>query len=109
MGIILLITAIVLFGIVLIPGLIVTVIKCKNWNTYFGQVARAIDIFCNVFFQFILNATLLSKSATIRFGNEGEYMSEVLAENLKQVSTLSVFGRFVCAILIKYKDPQFKN
>jgi len=38
-----------------------------------------------------------------------EYMSEVLADNYKKVSTLTSFGRFVCAILIKEKDASFKN
>jgi len=109
MGYLLFCIAVILFGIILIPGFVITIIKCRNWNDYFGQVARALDIFCNVFFQYALNATLIIKTATHRFGNEKEYMSEVLADNYKKVSTLTSFGRFVCAILIKEKDASFKN
>lgn len=107
MGFALLIVAITLFCIVTIPGLCVTIIKCKDWNGYAKQVADSIDIFGNVFFQYFLNATMLTKESTYHFGREGEFMSTAYRVNYL-AGTCSRLGKFICKILIKANDPQFK-
>lgn len=110
MGLFLLIIALIGFGIVLIPALVMTLFTCRDWMNYFMNTVRAFDQFCCVFFQYPLNLTMLKKNAVIRFGNIGEYMSDVFAKNyFTRYSDLTKFGLFWCIFLKKEKDPSFKN
>lgn len=89
-------------------GLVFAIILCKDWGNFSEELARAIDIFCNVAFQYALTPCLLKKSSVFKFGHEGVYVSDVLKFNYSN-ETCTKFGKFWCRILIDLNDPSFKK
>lgn len=83
----LIVIALVLLGILLIPGLLIAIpyrlLTPKSLSGYFFDVATSIDMMGGVIFQDMFNFALIKKTddKKLLFGNPTETISENLGEN----------------------------
>lgn len=102
MGILLTLIAYILIAIFtpigLFVGIIVSLSK-RECNSYFKDIAIALDQFGNVVCKYVLNALMIKKGG-YKFGNVDETVSSCIGKN-QLFDNLTLFGKFINFVLNK--------
>jgi hypothetical protein len=99
-GFILFIIAIILYLPLTLLNWLMVCFKYGLKNDYFKQTAIHLDVFGNMNLRTLLNSTLITKIAKLKFGEKQVTISATLGYN-EYHNTLTKIGKVICWILDK--------